>query len=271
MKPRAPSARIGTKACSLSKAWEAPTDPTGPRFHLEDIFPRVDGGRYAVKRVAGESVEVWADIFREGHDVIAAALLWRADPVSDWQREPMVLFGNDRWHGHFTPPKPGLYLYAIEAWTEQFGTWRKKFVIKQESGQDISLEAAEGLELIKELMPPDRDGYQAAQAAASRYTASRDTGVLLDEAIASAMAVGANRPDLTRSHVLPLVADRERARAGAWYEMVPRSQSSVLGRHGTFADCSTRVPEIAALGFDVLYLTPIHPIGRTNRKGKNNS
>src|SRR6266852_3541244 len=97
-------------ACSsLSETWASPSDPTGPRFRIEDVYPCVDGGRYPVKRIAGESVDVWADIFREGHDVLAAALLWRAESATDWQREPMQLFGNDRWHGRFTPPEPGWY------------------------------------------------------------------------------------------------------------------------------------------------------------------
>src|SRR5258708_20506614 len=101
----------------------SPADPTGPRFKIEDIFPRVDGGRYPVKRIAGESVDVWADIFREGHDVLAAALLWRPESFPEWRREPMRLRNNDRWHGRFTPPEAGAYFFAIEAWTDQFATW----------------------------------------------------------------------------------------------------------------------------------------------------
>src|SRR3954469_17850991 len=98
-------------------------DPTGPRFKIEDIFPRVDGGQYPVKRISGEIVEVWADIFREGHDVIAPAVMWRTENASVWRQAPMTPHSNDRWHGHFTPPSPGSYLYRIEAWTDQFATW----------------------------------------------------------------------------------------------------------------------------------------------------
>jgi starch synthase (maltosyl-transferring) len=255
----------------LSQTWVSPSDPTGPRFRIEDIFPRVDGGRYPVKRIAGESVEVWADIFREGHDVLAAALLWRDETAADWQREPMRLNGNDRWHGHFTPPKPGWYLFAVEAWTDQFATWRKEFLLKQQAGQDVSLEAREGLELLTELMPRDRAARAAVDKAVETFASSNDPAALMDDALAEAMANTETRPDLSRSHAIPLVADRERARTSAWYEMVPRSQSRIPGKHGTFDDCIARVPEIAALGFDVLYLTPIHPIGRINRKGKNNT
>jgi starch synthase (maltosyl-transferring) len=257
---------------SIVDAWEvAPTDPTGPRFCIEDIYPCVDCGRYPVKRIAGETVDVWADIFREGHDAIATALLWRPDGAADWQRVPMQLHNNDRWHGRFTPPEPGLYLFAIEAWTDQFATWRKEFRLKQEAGQDVALEAREGYELLTELMPSEHEARRTVEAAARKFASAGKPAVLLDDALAAAMEKTDQRPDLTRSHVVPLSADRARARAGAWYEMVPRSQSKVPGQHGTFDDCIARLPDIAALGFDVLYFTPIHPIGHINRKGKNNT
>src|SRR5689334_5707668 len=97
----------GVRHPSLQDGWDlAPNDPTGPRFRIEDIYPCVDCGRYPIKRIAGESVDIWADIFREGHDVLAASVIWREEKANDWQREPMTLFGNDRWHGRFTPPAP---------------------------------------------------------------------------------------------------------------------------------------------------------------------
>jgi starch synthase (maltosyl-transferring) len=249
----------------------SPADPTGPRFLIEEVYPCVDGGRYPVKRIAGETVEVWADIFREGHDVTAAALLWRAESESDWRREPMQPHINDRWRGRFTPPKPGAYLFAIEAWTDQFATWRKEYALRQEAGQDLLLPAREGHDLLAELMPKDRDARRVVEHFANKFYADGNASILLDDDLAAAMAKTEARPDLTRTQVVPLLAERERARAGAWYEMVPRSQGTVPGRHGTFDDCIARVPEIAALGFDVLYFTPIHPVGRTNRKGKNNA
>ncbi len=252
--------------------WDlSPTDPTGPRFRIEDVYPCVDAGRYPVKRIAGEKVEIWADIFREGHDVLAAAVLWRPESDGAWRREPMRLYSNDRWQGRFTPPEPGWYVFAIEAWTDQYATWRKEFFLKQEAGQDVGLEAQEGLNLITELMPQEREARRVVEAAIRQFTTAKDPAALLADDVAAALEKTENRPDLTRSHVVPLVADRERARSGAWYEMVPRSQGKVPGKHGTFDDCIARLPEIADLGFDVLYFTPIHPIGHTNRKGKNNS
>ena len=249
----------------------SPGDPTGPRFHIEDIFPCVDSGRYAVKRIAGEIVDVWADIFRDGHDVLAAALIWRREADATWRREPMQLHGNDRWHGRFVPPEPGRYLFAVEAWTDQFSTWRKEFKLKRSAGQDVTLEAREGYDLLLQLLPSDAAARHLADTAGRRYAAEPDADVLLDDRLAEAMTAHGARQDLTVSLSLPLVADRERARASAWYEMVPRSQSRVAGEHGTFRDCIERVPEIAELGFDVLYLTPINPVGRINRKGKNNA
>jgi starch synthase (maltosyl-transferring) len=262
----------GVRHPSLQDGWDlAPNDPTGPRFRIEDIYPCVDCGRYPIKRIAGESVEIWADIFREGHDVLAAALIWRNESSPDWLREPMTLFGNDRWHGRFTPPEPGRYVFAIEAWTDQYATWRKEYLLKQEAGQDVSLVAREGHELILDLTPQTREPRLVVEAAARKFAETEDAAVLLDEVLAAAIEKTDNRPDLTRSHLMPLLAERERARAGAWYEMIPRSQGRIPGKHGTFQDCIARVPEIADLGFDVLYFTPIHPIGHTNRKGKNNS
>jgi starch synthase (maltosyl-transferring) len=249
----------------------SPADPTGPRFLVEKIFPSVDDGRYPVKRIAGEPVEVWADILREGHDVLAAALLWRKESDCGWQRAPMRLFTNDRWQGAFTPPEPGRYLFAIEAWTDRFGTWRHGLLLKQQAGVDVALEAREGRELLDDVQPHEAGAHWTIERARSEFDRTADLNLLLSDELAEAVAASELRRDLTRSAAMPLTADRARARAGAWYEMVPRSQGTVPGRHGTFGDCIARLPDIAKLGFDVVYLTPIHPIGRTNRKGRNNT
>jgi starch synthase (maltosyl-transferring) len=116
-------------------------DPSARRLFIESIYPSVDAGRFPVKRVAGEAIEVWADIFRDGHAVIAAALLWRHEGEASWQASAMRYFDNDRWVGSFTPPHPGRYSYAIEAWTDKFATWRRDFRLKREAGLDLRLEA----------------------------------------------------------------------------------------------------------------------------------
>jgi starch synthase (maltosyl-transferring) len=240
------------------------------RIYIEDIYPAVDAGRFAVKRIAGEPIDVWADILRDGHAVLAADLIWRPQDVRTWSHVPLRLHENDRWTATFTPPQPGRYLYAIEAWTDLFGTWRKEYLAKRQAGQDVRLELEEGRVLLARLKPSGETRAASGGDVVAAAIGSEDPAPFLSEELAQ-VARKRLRADITRSAHYPLVADRPRARAGAWYEMMPRSQSPTADRHGTFDDCVARVPEIAALGFDVLYLTPIHPIGRTNRKGRNNA
>jgi starch synthase (maltosyl-transferring) len=262
------AAASGHRRVGLSEPPEtAPSDPTGPRFLVEDIYPSVDGGRYPLKRIAGEPIEVWADLLREGHDQLAAELLWRKESETDWRREPMLLAGNDRWHGQFTPPEPGRYLFAVETWTDQFATWRKGVLLHREAGHVLTIEAQEGRELLGELNVRDANIKRIIDWARRQFDRVPDVETLLADDLAEAVAASDPRGDLTRSIAIPVIVDRPRARAGAWYEMVPRSQGTVPGQHGTFDDCIARLPDIAALGFDVVYLTPIHPIGMTNRKG----
>lgn len=240
-------------------------------FHIEDIYPIIDGGRFPVKRIAGEAIEVWADIYRDGHEIIDAAIVWRREQDRDWQRAPMKLDVNDRWHGTFTPTAIGRYVYAIEAWTDDFATWRHGFDLKLKAGQDVTLDALEGAGLMTKAQSGGEEASAFIVKQCEAYLQTGETEPLRSPKLREAMAEAQPRPDLTRSALLPLMIDRERARNGAWYEMIPRSQSKVPGRHGTFRDCIERLPEIAAMGFDVLYFTPIHPIGETNRKGKNNA
>jgi starch synthase (maltosyl-transferring) len=240
-------------------------------FHIEDVYPLVDGGRYPVKRIAGEPVEVWADIYRGGHDVMAAALLWRRYSDREWRREPMTLRGNDRWTGSFTPHAPGRYFYAIEAWTDEFATWRHGFQLKLQAGADLSLDAIEGAGLLSKSAGKTPDDARVILEHCEQFLKTGDASTLLSKDLDQAMADSQLRPDVTRSAHFPLMVDRDRARYGSWYEMVPRSQAKIPGAHGTFKDCIDRIPDIAAMGFDVIYFTPIHPIGRINRKGRNNA
>ncbi len=242
---------------------------SGCRICIEDIYPAVDAGRFAVKRIAGEVIHIWADIFRDGHAVLAAELLWRPEAAKKWLRVAMRLDANDRWTADFTPETPGRYVYAIEAWTDVFATWRRDYLAKREAGLDVSLEATEGRQILASLRPTRLTDASLIRDVCRAYDRSGGIDKLLSDEVAA--AAKGQQSDLTRSATFALVADRALARAGAWYEMVPRSQGRIPGRHGTFDDCISRLPDIAALGFDVLYLTPIHPIGRTNRKGRNNS
>ena len=256
---------------TVNKTTQTVESADGGAFHIEDVYPQIDGGRFAVKRIVGERVEVWADIYRDGHDVAAASLVWRRERDREWRREPMTHHGNDRWSGSFVPDAPGRYVYAIEAWTDEFATWRHGFELKQKAGVDLTLDAIEGAGMLTKA----QCGGPAATAIIVRqcenYLRTGDVAPLLTAELNDAMAESQLRPDLTRSPLFPLVADRPRARTGAWYEMVPRSQGINVGQHGTFKDCIARLPDVAAMGFDVVYLTPIHPIGHINRKGRNNA
>jgi starch synthase (maltosyl-transferring) len=240
-------------------------------FQIEDVYPLIDGGRFAVKRIVGEPIEVWADIYRDGHDVVAAALAWRREGDREWRRAPMTHSSNDRWNGAFIPAEPGRYVYAIEAWTDEFSTWRRGFELKQGAGADLTLDAIEGAGMLTKAQAGENAAAAVILRQCEDYLQTGEAAPLLTAELQDAMAESQLRPDLTRSQLFPLMVDRPRARAGAWYEMVPRSHGKTPGQHGTFQDCIARLPDIAAMGFDVVYLTPIHPIGHTNRKGRNNA
>jgi starch synthase (maltosyl-transferring) len=240
-------------------------------FHIEDVYPLIDGGRYPVKRIVGERVEVWADVYRDGHDIVAAELIWRGELDHEWRREPMTLHGNDRWFGSFVPDAPGRYFYAIEAWTDEFATWRHGFELKRKAGADVTLDAIEGAGMLTKAQAGGRAAAAVILKQCENYLQTGDPAPLLTPELQDAMAESQARPDLTRSQLFPFVADRPQARFGSWYEMIPRSQGKVQGQHGTFRDCIERLPDIAAMGFDVVYFTPIHPIGKINRKGRNNA
>jgi starch synthase (maltosyl-transferring) len=241
------------------------------RYFIEDVYPSVDGGRWPVKRIVGETIDIWADIFRDGHDVAMAALLWRKAGEGAWRREPLRHVSNDRWAGQLTLTEPGRYVFAFQAWTDDFATWQRDIRLKLEAGQDVGVELQEG----RALLAGANDGSDGAKriiaAATKSFDKKKAAETLLQEPLSAAMAEAQPRSDLTTSQSFPLTIDRERARSGAWYEFFPRSQGTVANQHGTFDDCIARLPDIAAHGFDVVYLPPIHPIGRTNRKGKNNA
>jgi len=241
------------------------------RFCIENIYPSIDCGRFPVKRIANEPIDVWTDVFRDGHDVTACALCWRGPADAGWHRVPMRHHSNDRWTAVFTPPEPGVYLCMIEAWTDEYATWRRDFLVKRQAGQIGAVDALEGAALLSSAIPATGAAEYVLGRQRDEFVRTGDAQALLSDEVAAAMAGSEPRRHLTQSSMLPLVVDRPLARAGAWYEMMPRSQSRAPGRHGTFDDAIARLPEIAGLGFDVVYLPPIHPIGRINRKGRNNA
>ncbi len=249
---------------------------SAPRISIEDVYPELDCGRYPVKRELGDRLEVWADIFTEGHGVLQAVVRYARPGAKAWREAPMAFHDNDRWRGAFELSEIGRWRFTIEAWTDRFGSWAADVTKKRDAGQDVALEMVEGRQLVDE-------AHGRARGAARRQLATvlaaldgddpaqQVTG-LLDPALRTAMAALPERKLVVRhDRELEVVVDRVVARFAAWYEMVPRSQGAVPGRSASFADCERRLPEIRDMGFDVVYLTPIHPIGRINRKGKNNA
>jgi len=246
------------------------------RAVVDAVLPAVEGGRFAVKRVAGEALEVEAHCFADGHDVLRARLLWRDEDANAWQEAEMTPLGNDVWRAAFTPPKIGRYRYTVAAWVDAFATWRHDFA-RREDPADQAIAVLAGAYLAEEAAARAQGAdAKSLTAWAKRLRAAKSTEDIRAAALDEAMAALATRyPDRSlecRWPVdMPLTVDRERARYSTWYELFPRSAGETPGRHGTFADVEKRLPYVAELGFDVLYLPPIHPIGREKRKGKNNA
>jgi starch synthase (maltosyl-transferring) len=249
---------------------------------IERMSPALDGGRFRAKAIVGDIVEVSADIFRDGPDVLQVVIRYRGPGHKKWLESPMTLVENDRWSGSFSPTKVGLYSYAIEAWTDAFATWRRGFIKKVEAGQDVGLELEEGALLIEKRLSaiPAKERAVAVDAIeAMRAPAEEAPSAFMDHRVVAALAdplglLMNKYPDKTGSTVskpaLELTVDPELARFGAWYEFFPRSTGTKT-KHGTFKTAAKRLPDIADMGFDVVYLPPIHPIGTAFRKGPNNS
>ncbi len=242
-----------------------------PRIAIETVTPAIDGGRFAAKRIAGENVVVGADIVVDGHEQLAVALLWRAADEAAWHETRMRPLGNDRWEGSFAIPRVGRWLFTIEAWRDAFATFRDELGKKHAAGVDIRLELIEGRELI-EAAAPRTPVLRAIAAELARADDNAQVALLRAARTAALMTEADQRPFAVRlSPPCPVDADRRAAGFASWYEIFPRSMSDDPGRHGSFADVIRHLPRIRDMGFDVLYFPPIHPIGRTNRKGRNNA
>ncbi len=243
------------------------------RVIIEAVEPEIDGGRAAAKCAEGTRFTISADIFTDGHEVIAADILWQRAGAPQWLRAPMHFVDNDRWSGHFTPPVIGRYHYSIEAWRDPFASWRRDVQKRLGARQDVTLELQEGLALVEAAGADghDPDALDEMRTRLARASLDACLAILIGTDLAALMARHGPRHAVThRTPVLELAVDRRAAVFGAWYELFPRSQAGDPQRHGTFDDLIARLPYIRDLGFDVLYLPPIHPIGRTNRKGPNN-
>jgi len=246
------------------------------RVVIERVYPEIDGGRFPIKRVTGEKVSVQADIFVDGHDTVTALLLFRRAGENSWQSTPMSLLQNDRWQGEFTVDAVGITEYALEAWVDHFQTWRKDLKKKVDADQDVSPDLLIGRDQVADTARRTTGAdckrlEEFAKALAKTTDAASALTAAQSEELTALMTRHVDRTFSTRyEKELAVIVDRKKALFSSWYEIFPRSCSSEAGRHGTFRDCESRLLEIASMGFDVLYFPPIHPIGRTNRKGKNN-
>ncbi len=252
------------------------TDAPPSSVIIENVWPELDCGRYPVKREVGDVLEVWADIFKDGHDKIAAVLRYRRWDEDTWSESEMHFVDNDRWRGAFPLTENTRYRYTIEAFPDRFATWREELQKKHDAGLDVRSELLEGQAIVEEAM--SRAGADAVvlrailTEAASAPNQSEAVAVMLSDRLNELMRRYRSRAGgRVYEKELEVVVDRVRARFAAWYELFPRSAGKVPGRSGTFDDVIDRLPDIAAMGFDVLYFPPIHPIGRTNRKGRNNT
>ena len=250
---------------------------TSSSIVIEAVQPEIDGGRWPIKREVGGRLEVSADIFKEGHDALTCLLRYRLAKEDAWREVPMEFVDNDRWAGHFDLTHNARYRYSIGTYVNLFESWRIEVTKKHEAGERIESELLEGRTLV-EATTQRATGKDKTKL--NEWLGRWRTG---DPATAQlAVALHADLKALVERHQerlawtlydreLEVVVDRGLARYGAWYEIFPRSQGKKPGRGATFRDCEARLPAIKAMGFDVVYITPIHPIGRTNRKGKNNS
>lgn len=250
-----------------------------PRIAIEDVQPSLDHGRFPAKAIVEEPVVINATIFADGHDVLAAAFCWYDDQGRQ-HREPMQLVqprGRDIYQGCFTPRRVGRHGFIIEAWWDIYGTYRYELSKKSQAGIPVSLELEEGRRLVVQAIERNEGELEEALLALhERYQRLQNdaerVSLLLDAETAKLMDEADARPHLTRSDgIYPLEVERLKSRFSSWYELFPRSETDTPERHGTFRDVHKRLPAIRDMGFDVLYFPPIHPVGRTHRKGPNNT
>ena len=274
------------KNLSLHEEGKAETPPPDGRRRviIKNVTPELEGGRFPVKRIVGGTVKVEADIFTDGHDALTCVLQYRKETSSpedsalQWREGYLDFLGNDRWRSEFQVDQIGRYQYAISAWVDPFKTWRRDLIARLDAGQDARVDLLVGVRLLKEaggrasaedsqklLAWADTLSVQGSPENAVKATQDEDLRLLMQRYSSREHAT-------TYDKKLAVVVDQKNAQYSTWYEMFPRSQwTGSRQEHGTFKDCEARLTYIAALGFDVLYLPPIHPIGRTHRKGKNNS
>lgn len=247
------------------------------RVIVENIKPCIDQGRFPIKRVVGEKVVVTSDIFSDRHDQVSAIVLYKGPTDDVWNEVPMFYLGNDIWKGEFSVQEIGNYYYTIEGWIDHFRTWQNDLEKRVDAGQNVELQLQIGANIIRDTIKrcggQDNDILSKWELLLRSVENIDDILILaLGKDVSSTMAKYPDRTLSTRYEIeLPIVVERQKALFSTWYEFFPRSFANEKGKHGTFKDCEKMIPRIAGMGFDVIYFPPIHPIGKVNRKGKNNS
>lgn len=247
------------------------------RVVIENLKPEIHSGRFPIKRVVGEKVTVTADIFADGHDIVWANILYRSPRDTAWKESPLRLKGNDRWEGSFVVIETGMHFYTIESGIDFFRTWQVDLKKKYDAGQNIETDILVGVQFIQGVSQraPEDDKRKLSEFMSSlrdEEDGEKAVSIATCGELGKLVYTYRDKRFVTDyGKILTIVVDRQRASFSTWYERFPRSCSPEPGRHGMLKDCEAIIPEIARMGFDVLYFPPIHPIGRTNRKGKNNS
>lgn len=245
------------------------------RVIIENVKPEINCGQYPVKRVVGEKITVTADVFTDGHDAVKAILLWRLAGKKRWTEVSMNFIGNDRWQAFFIPDQQGKYEYTLIGWVDHFASWQHGLKRKFEANQDISVELQIGKELLSQAASAgsqNKPKLETVVATLEKANPQEAVKMATSQEISQLMFNGVTKQNFVQySKILTLEVERKKALFSSWYELFPRSTSEKPNGHGTFKDCEKLLPMIAEMGFDVLYFPPIHPIGKVNRKGKNNS
>ncbi|MDC8004640.1 alpha-1,4-glucan--maltose-1-phosphate maltosyltransferase [Aureisphaera galaxeae] len=246
------------------------------RAVIEHIYPQINGGSLPIKAVVEELIPVSADIVADGHDVVAASLLFKHEKERKWSEVRMQHESNDHWSSHFQVTKQGIYTFKIQAWIDYALNWQHGIERKIDDGQRVTSELLEGIEYLQNIIPDANEGEKAyLEQLVSFFEDEDNYDKAIEEAISDRLHnIFTKYPEkhlLNESPESPVYVDRLKARFSTWYEFFPRSSSKEPGKHGTFKDCELLLPRVAKMGFDTLYFPPIHPIGEVNRKGKNNT
>ncbi len=252
-------------------------DKKQKRVIIENVQPEVNGGHFAIKRVVGETAVVFADIFADGHSVISAILKYRKTNESEWKEVPVKHIRNDRWKGEFVVEEVGVYHYTLEGWVDHFKSWHEDLKKKLGAGQDVMVDILIAVKYIEEAAARAKNGdknklLEYVKFIKQEADIKKVVTAVLGEELSELMDRYPDRNFATSyGKELSVIVDRKKALFSTWYELFPRSCPGKVDKHATFKDCEAILAEIAGMGFDILYFPPIHPIGKTKRKGKNNS